>query len=110
MELETVMSRRETALRSATTASLAGIALVQAIGLPSLLSQGRQPAVPSVAVAALCIGLGWALAAAPAGAARGLWRAVAATSVLVLAGWAAPRTFPIPGLIRPGSHWVALPA
>jgi hypothetical protein len=92
------LSRREAALRSAATGCLAGIALVQAIGLPSLFAQGREFGVLSMAAMALCIGLGWALAAAPAGAGRELWSAVAAAAVLVLAGWAAPRVVAFPGL------------
>src|SRR4051812_39213650 len=110
MQTETVLSRREATLRSAATASLAGIALVQAVGLPSLLSQGRPLAVLSVTAVALCVGLGWALAVAPAGAAARVWRGIAATAVLAVAGWAAPRSFPVPGLIGPRVHWMAMPA
>jgi hypothetical protein len=104
-----MLSRREATLRSAATTGLAGIALVQAIELPSLFVQGRQFAVLSMAAMALCIVLGWALAAAPASAARQLWGAVAATGVLVLAGWAAPRAFAIPGLAHHQGHWTAMP-
>jgi hypothetical protein len=109
VEADSVLSRREATLRSAATTCLAGIALVQAIELPSLLVQGGQFAVLSMAAMALCIALGWALAAAPAGASRQLWGAVAVTGVVVLAGWAAPRAFPIPGLSHHQGHWAALP-
>ena len=92
-----VLSRREATLRAAATTCLAGIALVQAIGLPYLLAQGTQLAVLSMAAMAVCVGLGLSLAAASAGAARQLWRAVAAADLLVLAGWAAPRAVRRPG-------------
>jgi len=42
--------------------------------------------------------LGVALTAAPADAARPLWRLVAAAAAVVLAGWALPRAFTLPGL------------
>jgi hypothetical protein len=112
------LSRREAALRSAATACLAGIALVQAIELPSLFAQGREFGVLSLVAMALCIGVGWALAAAPADTARQLWRAVAALAVLVLAGWAAPRALTVPGLENSSHatittkylhHWTAMP-
>jgi hypothetical protein len=111
--LETVdsasmLSRREATLRSAATTCLAGIALVQAIELPSLFAQGRQLAVLSMAAMALCLVLGWALAAAPASAAGQLWRGVAATGALVLAGWAVPHAFVVPGLAGRGS-FTAMP-
>lgn len=109
METETALSRREATLRSAATTSLAGIALVQAIELPSLFVQGRQFAVLSMAAMALCIGLGWALAAAPAGAGRQLWRVVAAIAMLVLAGWAVPRALVVPGVAHHQGHWTAMP-
>src|SRR4051794_1329888 len=109
MELETMISRREAWLRSAATACLAGIALEQAVGLPALLSQGRQQALLSMAAIVLCVGAGWALALAPEKAARHVWRVVAATGVLVIAGWAAPRAFPVPGLVKAQGHWATLP-
>jgi hypothetical protein len=108
-ETATMLSRREATLRSAATTCLAGIALVQAIDLPLLLVQGRQFAVLSIAAIALCLGLGLALAAAPAGAARQLWRLVAAAAVLVLAGWAGPRAVAVPGLAHHQGHWTAMP-
>jgi hypothetical protein len=104
------LSRREATLRSAATTCLAGIALVEAILLPSLFTQGRQFAVLAAAAMAVCLGLGLALAAAPAGAGRHLWRLVAATAVLVIAGWLAPRVFAIPGLTHHKGHWAAAPA
>jgi hypothetical protein len=109
METDIALSRREATLRSATTTCLAGIALVQAIELPSLFLQGRQFGVMALAAMALCIGLGLALAAAPAAAARALWRVVAGAGVLVLAGWAAPRIVAIPGLTQYRGYWVGMP-
>jgi hypothetical protein len=108
-ETATMLSRREATLRSAATTCLTGIALVQAIDLPLLLVQGGQFAVLSIAAIALCLGLGLALAAAPAGAARQLWRFVAAAAVLVLAGWAVPRAVAVPGLAHHQGHWTAMP-
>jgi hypothetical protein len=105
----TMLSRREATLRSAATACLTGIALVQAIDLPVLLVQGGRFAALSIAAMALCVGLGLALAAAPARAARQLFRLVAAAAVLVLAGWAVPRAVAIPGLAHHQGHWTALP-
>jgi hypothetical protein len=107
--MEIPLSRREAMLRSAATTSLAGIALVQAIELPSLLVQGGQFGALSVAAMALCVGSGWALATAPARAARQLWRVVAAAAVLVLAGWAAPHAVALPGLVGDRGHWTAMP-
>jgi hypothetical protein len=104
MDTATVLSRREAMLRSVVTACLAGIALVQALGLPSLFVKGRQFGVLSMAAMTLCIALGWALAAAPTDSSRRLWRLVAATAVLVLAGWAVPRLFAVPGLAFQSDH------
>jgi hypothetical protein len=103
------LSRREATLRSAATTCLAGIALVQAIQLPSLLVQGAQYAVLSVAATALCLALSLALAAAPASASRQLWRAVAAAAVLVLAGWAVPHAVALPELASALGDWAAMP-
>jgi hypothetical protein len=109
VETETMLSRREATLRSAATTCLAGIALVQAIELPSLFVQGRQFVVLSLAAMALCIGVGLALCAAPAGAGERVWRVVAATGGVVLAGWAVPRAFAVPGLAHHAGHWTAMP-
>jgi hypothetical protein len=106
---EAVLSRREAALRSAAATCLAGIALVQAIELPSVLARGGRFAVLSLAAMALCLGAGFALAAAPARIARQLWGVVGATAVLVLAGWAAPHAFAVPGLADHQGHWAAMP-
>jgi hypothetical protein len=95
---EAALSRREATLRSTAAVCLVGIALVQAIELPSLFAQGGQFAVLSMAAMAVCTALGVALTAAPADAAAPLWRLVAATAVVVLAGWALPRAFTVPGL------------
>jgi hypothetical protein len=100
------LSRREAALRAAATTSLAGIALVQAIELPSLLAQGGQFAVLAAALLVSCLGLGWALASAPAGAAGFLWRAAGGTGALVVAGFAVPRAFWIPGSESIKAHWL----
>jgi hypothetical protein len=108
-ETAIMLSRREATLRSAATTCLTGIALVQAIDLPLLLAQARQFAVLSMAAIALCLGLGLALAAAPAGAARQLWRLVAAAAVLVLGGWAVSRAVAVPGLTNHQGHWTAIP-
>jgi hypothetical protein len=105
----TALSRREATLRSAATMCLAGIALVQAIELPFLRVQGGQFAALSLAAMVVCVGLGLALAAAPAGASRQVWRVIAAGAVLVLAGWAAPRAVAIPGLAHHQGHWTGLP-
>jgi len=101
------LSRREATLRAAATTCLVGIALVQAIGLPYLLAQGTQLAVLSMATMAVCVGLGLSLAAASAGAARQLWRAVAAADLLVIAGWAVPHVFAIPGIAGDRGEWTA---
>jgi hypothetical protein len=94
----TALGGREAALRSAATVCLAGIALVQAIELPSVFARGGQFAAASMAAMAICIALGLALSAAPADHAAALWRLVAAAATLVMAGWALPRAFALPGL------------
>lgn len=113
------LSRRDATLRSTATVCLAGIALVQAIELPSLLAQGGRFAVLSMAAMAACTALGVALTAAPADAAGPLWRLVAAAAVVVLAGWTLPRAFTVPGLEPDGyggqavvgalARWAAMP-
>jgi hypothetical protein len=108
METETALSRREAMLRSAATTCLVGIALVQAIELPSLFVQGRQFGVLGTAAMMLCVGLGLALTAAPAGATR-LWRTVAGGAGLVFAGWAVPRVYAVPGLAHHQGHWLGMP-
>ena len=102
------LSRSEARLRSVATTCLVGIALVQAIGLPTLFVQGKQLAVLSIATMVACVGLSLALAAASAGAARQLWRAVAATSGIVLAGWAVPHLFAVPGIAGDRGDWTAV--
>src|SRR4051794_2834125 len=102
MSIDIGLSRREATLRSAATASLAGIALVQAIELPPLLAQGRALTVLSLVTTALCVGVAAALAVASAGAAPRLWRAVSATAVAVLAGSAAG--FVLPSLAGAGGE------
>jgi hypothetical protein len=104
-----MLTRREATLRSAATACLAGIALVQAIELPSLLAPGAHFAVLALAAMALCVGLGLALAAAPASVGQQLWGVVAAAGVVVVAGWAVPRAFAVPGLAHHHGHWAGMP-
>jgi hypothetical protein len=108
MDTDISLSRREATLRSATTTCLAGIALVQAIDLPSLFVQGRQFGVLAMAAMVVCVGLGLALAAAPAGA-KWLWHTVAGSALVVFAGWAVPRLFTIPGLDHHKGHWLGMP-
>jgi hypothetical protein len=103
------LSRREAALRAAATACLAGIALLQAIELPSLLVQGGWPVLPSAAATAVCLGLCLALVVAPAGVSRQVWRVVAATAALILAGWALPHSFALPDLAEAPGDWAAMP-
>ena len=107
MHTETALSRRETMLRSAATTCLAGMALVQALELPSLFVQGRQLAVLSLAATLVCLGLAWRLAAAPP--ATRAWRLVAASAALALAGWTALHPFGIPGLAADRGHWTTMP-
>ena len=109
LDSASILSRREATLRSGATTCLAGIALVQAIELPSLFVQGRQLAVLCMAAMALCLVLGWALAAAPASAAGQLWRCVAAACALVLAAWAVLHAFAVPGLAGDRGDWTAMP-
>jgi hypothetical protein len=106
---ETALSRREATLRSAATICLTGIALVQATEMPPLLVQGRQLAVLSLAGTGLCVWLGWKLAASGADAAVRVWRLVAATAALVLAGWTALHAFGIPGLAADRGNWGSIP-
>src|SRR4051794_25193490 len=53
---------------------------------------------------ALSLLLAWMLAAAPASAPH-LWRLVAATGGVALAGWAATRLFPVPGVAGARGEW-----
>jgi len=105
----TALSRREATLRSAAATCLVGIALVQAIELPFVLSRGAQPAVLSIAGMALCVALALALAAAPGGASRQVWRAVAAMAALVLATWAVPHAVGLPQVPAARGHWTSMP-
>jgi hypothetical protein len=109
MEIDDGLTAREATLRSAATVCLAGIALVQAIALPSVFSAGADLVVLTTAVMALGVALGIALAAAPADASPRLWRIVAAVGVLVLAGWAVPHAFAVPGLTGARGDWTAMP-
>src|SRR4051812_8345414 len=109
VETDDGLSPREATLRSAATVCLAGIALVQAIALPPVFSAGAHFAVLTMAAMTLCVAMGIALAAAPADAGGKLWRMVAAAGVLVLAGWAAPHAFALPGLTGARGDWTTMP-
>jgi hypothetical protein len=109
VDTDTTLSRREATLRSAATTCLAGIALLQALELPSLFVQGRQLAILASVGMGTCIVLGWLLAAAPADAGRQLWRIVAGSAVLLFVGWAASHAFAIPGLARDRGNWTSMP-
>jgi hypothetical protein len=103
------LSRREANLRSAATTCLAGIALVQAIELPSLYGEGRQFAGLAILAGIICVGLGVAFAAASETAGRHLWRLTGVLSLLVVAGWLVPRVWSIPGAVHHQGHWVVSP-
>jgi hypothetical protein len=109
LESVTGLSRREANLRSAATTCLAGIALVQAIELPSLYAEGRQFAFLGVMAGLIAIGLAVAFAAASEAAGRHLWRLTAGLSFLVVVGWIVPRVWLIPGATHHQGHWVASP-
>ncbi|MFL6115668.1 MAG: hypothetical protein ACJ786_30620, partial [Catenulispora sp.] len=109
LEDEAALGRREAKLRAAAVTCLTGVALVQAVGLAPLLSESRPSGVLSLVAMMLCIALGWTLAAAPAGASRQLWRLIAATAGLVVAGWAVSHAFGIAGLPGSRGRWTAMP-
>jgi hypothetical protein len=109
VETETALSRREATLRSAATISLAGIAFLQALELPSLFVQGRQLAVLSLAAMGICIVLGWLLAATPDAVGRKLWHVVAGSAALVLAGWVVSHAASVPGVAADRGNWASLP-
>src|SRR3954469_136609 len=109
LEPEVALGRREARLRAAALACLTGVALVQALGLATLLAQSRLSGVLSLTAMTLCIALGWTLAAAPARVSRRLWRLVGVAAALVLAGWAAPRALALPGLPGSRGRWTAMP-
>src|SRR3954447_26406395 len=107
MQTAAALTRREGAVRTAATASLAGVALVQALELPAAATQGRVPAALSGAAMVLCVAVAWALAAASASAGRAVWKAVAVAGGLVLAGWALPRVAYIGWLPNTKGTWSA---
>ena len=109
LEAEAALGRREAMLRAAAVTCLTGVALVQAVGLAPLFAQSRLLGVLSLTAMTLCIALGWTLAAAPDRASRQLWRLVAVTAALVLAGWAASRALGVPGLPGSRGRWTAMP-
>jgi hypothetical protein len=96
-------------LRSMATIGLAGIAVVQAVGLPSVVEQGGRFAVLSGAAMAACLALRFALAAAPAAAGGPVWLMVAVAAVAVLAGWALPHAVDVPGLEEARGDWASAP-
>jgi hypothetical protein len=108
LDAATALTRREATLRAGATLSLAGIALVEAIELPSLWGQGR-PFALAMAAMVLCIVVAFAPAAAPAHASRPLWRTVAAVAVVVLAGWAVPRAVALPDTADARGAWTSMP-
>jgi len=105
----TALNRREAARRGVATACLTGIAVVQAIGLPALVARSALVGVLSLAAAGLCVGGGLALAAAGPSASPAVWRAVAATSALALAGWALPRAVALPAPAGARGDWASMP-
>jgi hypothetical protein len=109
LEPEAALGRREAILRAAAVTCLTGVALVQAVGLATLFAQSRPLGVLSLTAMTLCLALGWTLAAAPDRASRPLWRLLAATAALVLAGWAASRALGVPGLPGSRGRWTAMP-
>src|SRR4051812_49791100 len=69
------LDRREAAARSVATVCVAGIALVQALGLRAVFAAGASFGVLSIAALAVWLLLGVALAAAPGRAPRPPWGA-----------------------------------
>src|SRR5215203_50624 len=108
VDTPSVLSHREVRLRSAATTCLAGLALIQTIELPSLAAQGRGLVALSLAAMAVCVGLGWTLAAAPEEAGERLWRVIAAVAVVALAGWAVPRAVAVPALDGTQGAWTSM--
>jgi hypothetical protein len=109
VETDNQLSRREATLRSAALTSLAGIALIQAIQLPPLFTEGRQLGVVALAAMAICIALGLALAALSASVTRQLWRVVGGTAAVILLGWVATHAFAVPGLESDRGSWATMP-
>jgi hypothetical protein len=103
------LSGREASLRSAAAAGLAAIALIQALELPSASARSATLALLSFAAIALCVGVALALVAAGAGGSPAVWRAVAGTGALVLAGWALPPAVVLLRATGAGAGWAAMP-
>ncbi len=104
-----MLTLRQATLRSAAVAALAGLALVQVVGLPYSLAQARHLGVLSGLVAALCVVLAGALAAARVPSGGAAWRAVGAFGALVLGGWVATRLVALPGSATGTGHWTTAP-
>lgn len=103
------LSTRQAALRTATVAALAGLALVQVIELPWTLAQARHLGVLSGALVVACLVLAAGLAAARDAGAAAPWRAVAALGGAVVAAWVATRAVAVPGLAATTGRWTAAP-
>ena len=104
METNSELTVAEVTLRAAAVVALATVALVVGVGLPALFAEDVSLGVVSMGAMALSLGLGWMLAAAPPSAPH-LWRLVAATGGVALAGWAATRLFPVPGVAGARGEW-----
>jgi hypothetical protein len=103
------LTTRQAGLRAAAVAALAGLALVQVAELPWTLAQSRPLGVLSGTLAAACLALGAALAAARDARAAAPWRAVAALGGAVVAGWVVTRAAAVPGLAAEAGHWTTAP-
>ena len=104
MEINSELTVAEVTLRAAAVVALATVALVVAVGLPPVFAEDASLGVVSMGAMALSLWLGWMLAAAPPSAPH-LWRLVAATGGVALAGWAATRLFPVPGVAGARGEW-----
>jgi hypothetical protein len=103
------LTTRQAGLRAAAVGVLAGLALVQVAELPWAVAQSRPLGVLSGALAAACLALGAALAAARDARAAAPWRAVAALGGAVVAGWVVTRAVVVPGLAATAGHWATAP-
>ena len=104
MEINSELTVAEVTLRAAAVVALTTVALVVAVRLTALFAEDVSLGVVSMGAMALSFWLGWMLAAAPPSAPH-LWRLVAATGGVALAGWAATRLFPVPGVAGARGEW-----
>ena len=109
MEINSELTVAEVTLRAAAVVALATVALVVAVGLPPIFAEDASLGVVSMGAMALSLWLGWMLAAAPPSAPH-LWRLVAATGGVALAGWAGTRLFPVPGVAGARGGWLSAEA